>query len=258
MTDPQNPPDLNADEESIYAWQTSVRGFGVEGQRRLKGATVLISRVGGLGSLVALELAAAGVGRLVLAHGGMLKPSDLNRQILQSPDRIGRPRIEGIVDRLKAFNPRMEIVALPHHLDTPERATEAARHADLIVDAAPLFHERMAMNASSQALGLPLVECAMYDTSASLTTFIPGRTGCLRCLYPEEPHGWTRRFPVFGAVSGAVGCLGAMEAIKVLAGFGEPLAGVLLTLELRDMSMHRHRYARNPRCACCGSAPSPA
>jgi molybdopterin/thiamine biosynthesis adenylyltransferase len=102
-----------------------------------------------------------------------------------------------------------------------------------------------------------MVECAMYDTSALLTTFIPGRTGCLRCLYPEEPMGWTRRFPVFGAVSGAVGCLAAMEAIKILAGFGNPLGGVLLTLELRDMSMHRHRIHRNPRCSCRASLPAP-
>lgn len=108
------------------------------------------------------------------------------------------------------------------------------------------------MNAAALALGIPLVEAAMYDTSASLTTIIPGRTGCLRCLHPAEPQGWTRRFPVFGAVSGTVGCLAAMEVIKLIAGFGEPLAGRLLTLELRTMEANRLRFSRLDDCpACC-------
>ena len=106
-------PELTAEERAIYEWQMWVPGFGEEGQRKLKAASVLISRVGGLGGMVAYQLAAAGVGRLVLAHAGSLKPSDLNRQLLQRHDRIGQPRMETIVRRLRELNPRLEIDGRP-------------------------------------------------------------------------------------------------------------------------------------------------
>ena len=96
-------------ERQVYEWQMWVAGFGEEGQRRLKGASVLISRCGGVGGAVALELAAAGVGRLILAHAGNLKPSDLNRQILMTHDWLGRPRVECAAQRLRALNPRLEV-----------------------------------------------------------------------------------------------------------------------------------------------------
>lgn len=93
----------------------------------------------------------------------------------------------------------------------------------------------------------------MYDLEAQLTVILPGKTPCLRCLVPEDPPAWRREFPVFGAVSGTIGCLGAMEAIKLLAGFGEALAGEMLFCDLRDMSFSRRKLARNPHCPVCGS-----
>ena len=111
-----------------------------------------------------------------------------------------------------------------------------------------------AMNREAIRQNKPLVECAMYDLEAQLTTVIPGQTPCLACLYPDDPPAWKREFPVFGAVSGAVGCLAAMEAIKIIAGLGQPLAGQLLTSDLRDMTFRRMRIERNPNCAICGSS----
>jgi molybdopterin/thiamine biosynthesis adenylyltransferase len=98
-----------------------------------------------------------------------------------------------------------------------------------------------------------MVECAMYELQATITTLVPGRTPCLRCLVPEVPPAWTRRFPVFGAVSGTVGCLAAMEAIKILAGFGDPLLGRMLTMNLRDMSFANTSLDGMPRCSHCVS-----
>ena len=95
------------------------------------------------------------------------------------------------------------------------------------------------MNAVAVRLGKPLVDCAMYEMQAQLTTVIPGQTPCLACLYPAEPPHWKREFPVFGAVAGAVGCLGAMEVIKVLAGLGQPLAGQMLLADLGEMSFQK-------------------
>jgi molybdopterin/thiamine biosynthesis adenylyltransferase len=243
---------LSDEERSIYEWQIWVDDFREEGQEVLKAATVLVSRVGGLGSVVAYQLAAAGIGRLVLAHAGNVKPSDLNRQLLMTHDWLGRPRVESAERRLKELNPRLEIVAVPENV-SETNVERLVDQVDLIVDCAPLFEERFAMNRAAVSQGKPIIECAMYDLEFSLTSVIPGRTPCLACLTPERPPAWKREFPVFGAVSGSVGCLAAMEAIKILAGFGEPLAGTLLSGDLRTMTFTRRRIQRNPDCAVCGA-----
>ena len=251
MSEPRDLPELTDVEREVYSWQTTVAGFGEEGQQRLKAATVMVSRVGGLGGLVAYELAAAGVGRLVLAHAGKLKPSDLNRQLLMRHDALGQARIDTAVESLKALNPRLEIVAVPANV-TEANAAKLVGRADVVVDCAPLFEERFAMNAACVRLAKPMVECAMYEMEAHITSFAPGKTGCLRCLYPEEPDDWKRRFPVIGAVSGAVGCLGAMEAIKIITGLGEPLFNRLVTCDLRAMTFNSVRLRQRSDCPVCG------
>ena len=238
-------------ERAVYEWQLDVPGFGEAGQKKLKDATVLVSRVGGLGSVVAYELAAAGIGRLILAHAGDINPSDLNRQLLMTHDALGTSRVQSAERRLKELNPRLVIDAVPENIS----AANAARlvgDADVVVDCAPLFEERFAMNREAVAQGKPLVECAMYELQAQITTVLPDKTPCLACLHPEAPPAWKRRFPVFGAVSGTVGCLGAMEAIKVLSGLGEPLAGRLLTMDLRDMQFRVMTIKRRSDCPVCG------
>lgn len=251
------PRPITDEERAVYEWQMWVPGFGEAGQARLAGASVLVSRVGGLGSVVAYELAAAGVGRLILAHGGNVRLSDLNRQLLMTHDWIGRPRVESARRRLAELNPRLEIVAVAENM-SEANADRLVGEADLVVDCAPLFEERLAMNDACVRLGRPLVECAMYDLEATVTSIVPGRTPCLRCLVPEPPRAWKREFPVFGAVSGTVGCVGAMEAIKLIAGLGEPLLGRLLTIDLRRVATTIVAIERDPACAACGGAIGPA
>ncbi len=248
---PDDLPELTDTDRAIYEWQMSVPGVGEAGQRKLKNTSVLISRVGGLGAVVALELAAAGVGRLILAHAGHLKPSDLNRQLLQTRDHLGKPRIESIQRRLHDLNPDCEIVAVPENLSR-ENADRWVSKADLVVDAAPLFQERLAMNAAAFAQGKPMVECAMHTLTANITTFIPGQTGCLACYVPEVPPSWTRQFPVFGAVSGTVACLGAMEVIKWATGIGTLLTGEMLTMDLETMAFRKVALPRREDCPVCG------
>ena len=252
MTVERTTRDLSPLEEEIYSWQMPVGGFGREGQVKLKNATVLVSRCGGLGGVVAYELAAAGVGRLVIAHAGVIKPSDLNRQLLMTREGIGDLRLDSIVRRLHALNPDLEIVPVAENV-TDANAAALVSQADVIVDAAPLFEERYALNKAAVAQRKPMVESAMYELEAHLTTLIPGETPCLRCLYPEPSETWTRRFPVFGAVSGSVGAMAAMEAIKLIAGFGRPLLGRLLTYDLRDFTFRTLRVRRNVGCSVCGS-----
>ena len=241
---------LTAEELATYEWQFPVAGFGQAGQQKLKGATALISRVGGVGGAVALELAAAGIGRLILAHAGNLKPSDLNRQILMTQDWLGKPRVECAAARLRGLNPRVEIVTLPENVSAAN-AERLVGEADLVVDCAPRFEERFALNSAAVRQRKPMIECAVFALEAQLTTILPGQSPCLRCLCPEAPATWTRRFPIFGAVAATVGCLAAMEVIKVIAGFGQPLVGRMLTLDLRDMSFRIFQIRRDPACTEC-------
>lgn len=243
---------LTKEERDIYEWQLDVSGHGLQGQEKLKNSSVLVSRCGGLGSVVAYELAAAGVGTLILAHAGDVKPSDLNRQLLMTHDWLGKPRIESVERRLKELNPRLKIVSISENINK-SNAAELVGMADVIVDAAPLFEERFLMNREAIKQGKPLVDCAMYELEAQITTIIPGETACLSCLYPENPAVWKRRFPVFGAVSGAVACLGAMEAIKLISGFGETLKNKLLTMDLRSMEFRTLKIKQRKDCVICGS-----
>ncbi|MCE3016605.1 MAG: HesA/MoeB/ThiF family protein [Pirellula sp.] len=244
-------PSLTDIERSVYEWQMWIRDFGDVAQRKLKGASVLVSRVGGVGGAVAYELAAAGVGKLVLAHGGNLKPSDLNRQLLMTHDWIGKPRIESIQRRLQELNPRLEIIAIDTNIHD-DNAAAIVKQADLVVDCAPMFHERFAMNQQAVLQGKPLVECSMYELEAQIFSVLPGASPCLRCLFPEPPPNWKRQFPVLGAVSGMVGCLGATEAIKLITGIGKPLIGRLLKCDLRDMSFRTYSAKRVASCVACG------
>ncbi len=237
-------------DRATYEWQLWVSGFGEEGQRKLKNASVLVSRVGGVGGAVAYQLAAAGIGRLVLAHAGDVRPDDLNRQLLMTHESIGRPRMEVAPRRLRELNPDLDVLAVAENV-SEDNAERLVGEADLVVSCAPVFRERLLMNREAVRQGKPLVDCALYELEGRLTTVVPGRTPCLACLYPAEPPAWRREFPVFGAVAGAVGSLGAMEAIKVLAGLGEPLLGKMLTFDLRDMTFRTATIHRRPGCAVC-------
>lgn len=242
---------LSDEERQRYQWQLWVPDFGEAGQERLKGASVLVSRCGGVGGSLAYQLAAAGVGRLVLAHAGALRLNDLNRQLLMTHDAIGQPRAPLAAQRLRELNPLVVVEAVAENV-TEENAARLVASVDCVASCAPLFTERLLMNREAVRQGKPLVDCAMYELQAQVTTVLPGQSACLACLYPTEPPHWKREFPVFGAVAGTVGCLGAMEVIKLLAGLGEPLAGRLLLADLRDMSFQRVAVRRRPDCPVCG------
>lgn len=245
-------PELTDDDRSRYEWQMWVEGFGETGQRNVKAATAFISRVGGIGGTAAYYLAAAGIGRLVLAHGGDLRPSDLNRQLLMTHDWLGKPRIESAVRRLRELNPSVDILGIPENV-SDQNAARIIEGADVLIDAAPLFSERFAINREAVRMRRPMIECAMYEWEAHLTTFLPGQTPCLACLYPENPAHWRRQFPVIGAVSGSVGAMAATEAIKILSGVGETLAGSMLIMDLRRMRFRHLSVRRDPDCPICGN-----
>src|SRR6266550_3449293 len=238
-----NASQLSEEEREIYRWQMWIPQLGEEGQKKLKASSVLVTRIGGVGGTAALYLAAAGVGRLVLAHAGNIKVSDLHRQVLMSHGKVGEPRVEVAAARLRDLNPHVEVEAVGENV-SEANVSRLVGSMDLVVDAAPRYEERLLLNREVVRQKKVMVECAMYEMEGSVTTIVPGKSACLACSYPSPPKEWKRECPVLGAVSGMIGCLGAVEAIKVLGGFGKLLEGRMVICDLREMNFRTVEIAR--------------
>lgn len=242
---------LTPTELERYRRQIMLSGFGEEAQQKLKQATVLVTGVGGLGGTAALYLAVAGVGKLVLLRGGELRLDDMNRQVLMTDDWVGQPRVFKAQKTLQSINPDIQVDAICDYV-TADNVDDLVRSSDLVLDCAHNFVERDLLNAACVRWGKPMVEAAMNDMEAYLTTIVPGFTPCLSCLFPEKPDWDKRGFGVLGAVSGTLACLTALEAIKVITGFGQPLFNQLLTMDLARADFTKHRPYHDPNCPVCG------
>ncbi|WP_267383992.1 HesA/MoeB/ThiF family protein [Cyanobacterium sp. uoEpiScrs1] len=235
-----------------YSRQMQLDGFGEKGQKKLKATTAIVTGVGGLGGTVALYLAVAGIGKLVLVRGGNLRRDDLNRQILMTDNWVGKPRVFKARETLSEINPDVEIEAIPEFV-TPENIHDLIQQADIALDCAFDFNEREALNAACVRQKIPMVEAAMSEMEAYLTTIVPGETPCLSCIFPEKPI-WDRwGFGVLGAVSGTLACLAALEAVKLITGLGQPLTGQLLTMNLASATFAKRRPYHDPNCPVCGN-----
>jgi len=249
------PPHVTEEELAWVDWQLMIPGFGLEKQYKLKGSTALVSRVGGVGSPAAASLAMAGIGRLILAHGGHVEPFHMNRWPLASTDQIGRvnPAVSA-TERIRKLNPHVEVVVVPEFV-TAENVRRLVAQADIVVDGAPYFEERHLLNRECVQQKKPMVEAAATGMEGFVTVVIPGETPCIQCL-GFHSKDWSLPFPILGAVSGTVANLAALEAIKVLTGYGEPLRGTLLFLDGASSSFRRIKVRRNPACPVCGDRPS--
>jgi molybdopterin/thiamine biosynthesis adenylyltransferase len=243
---------LTDEEREIYQWQMWIPDLGEAGQMKLRNSSVLVTRIGGVGGTAALYLAAAGVGRIVLAHAGVIKKTDLHRQVLMSHGKVGQSRVEVAAGRLRDLNPHVKVEAVGENV-SEANVSKLVGGVDLVVDGAPKFEERLLLNREIVRQKKVMVECAMYEMEGSVTTIVPGRTACLACLYPSPPGEWKREFPVLGAVSGMVGCLGAVEAIKLIAGIGEALVGRMVICDLREMEFRTVEIERNQQCPVCAN-----
>lgn len=234
-----------------YARQLSLPGFGVAAQQRLAESTVLIAGIGGLGGATATYLAAAGVGTLVLFHPGSLERPDLNRQTLMTPSGLGQLRVDCAAEALRRHYPNVAVVAVPEPI-TADRTPTFLAQSDVVVDARHNFPERLLLNRLCVELEVPMVEAAMNGAEGQVSVVRPGQTACLACRYGDGDPGWEPLgFSVLGAVSGTVGCLAAIEAIKIVTGWGDPLEDRLLTLDLEHMNFQTLRTSRDPSCPVC-------
>lgn len=243
-------PGLTRIERRRYARQIGPGVLSEEGQRRLKSASALVTRVGGMGGPAALMLAMAGVGRVVIAHGGDLISPDLNRQVLGCEDGVGEPRAIRFADYLRSMNHLITVESIDHEPDDAE-SLDIGRSCDILLSCAPTFQERLRLNRAAVICNVPLIDAAQWGMLGTLMVLRPGTDACLRCVYPEPPP-FEEFFPVVGAISATIGSMAALEAIKILSGCGQPAWGTLLTYDGFHARVNQVKLRRNPDCACCG------
>jgi molybdopterin/thiamine biosynthesis adenylyltransferase len=234
-------------------------GFTLEEKARLAGASVLLIGAGGLGSPIAYQLAAAGVGRLGLCDMDVVDFSNLQRQVLHFTPDVGRLKVESGEAKIHALNPVVQVDLHPVAL-TSEHALDLFGRYDLIVDGSDNFATRYLVNDACVLTGKPQVHGSIYRFDGQVTVFQPGEGPCYRCLYPEPPPPGAvpscAEAGVIGVLPGLVGSVMAMEALKVLAGRGQSLMGRLLIYNSLDMEIAEVRIRRNPKCPVCGENPS--
>ena len=241
---------LSPEERERYARQLGPGVLTEEGQLRLKQSTAFVTRAGGMGGPAALMLAMAGIGRLIIAHGGQLVSPDLNRQVLGSEPSIGQPRAPRFAEHLRSMN-RFVVVESFDHEPSDDEARDWARGSDIILSCAPTFAERLRLNAAAVAHGTPLIDAAQWGMTGTLMVLRPGHTACLQCVYPDAPP-FEEMFPVVGAISSAMGSLAALESIKILSGCGRPMWGKLLSYDGFHGQVRDIELRRDPDCRCCG------
>lgn len=233
-----------------YTWQQNVTGFSPEAQEALKNSTALVSRVGGLGGPLAFSLAAAGVGKIILAHAGELRPDDLNRQILMTHEGLGDSRHEQAGETLRRFNSDLEVVTVGENL-SENNVADLVSKSDIVFACAPLFEERLLMNREAMKQGKFFVDSAMYNTEGQVLAVRPRESTCLACLTPKPPEGWKRKFPVLGAVSALIAQIGVLEGLKLLTNYAPALTDTLIHVETTSMDLRKILVTRNPNCPHC-------
>ena len=248
---------LSDDELLRYSRQILLKQIDVEGQLRLKQGRVLIVGMGGLGSPVALYLAAAGVGELHLADFDTVDLTNLQRQIAHDTASIGQAKVDSAMARLAAINPQVTLVPHRQALDADSLAA-AVSGVDLVLDCSDNFSTREAVNAACVAVGKPLVSGAAIRLEGQLSVFDP-RNEASPCYHFLSGHGSEAELTcseagVVGPLVGLVGSLQALEALKLLAGFGEPLVGRLLLIDALGTRFRELRVKRDPACGVCGDA----
>jgi len=242
---------LSETEIERYRRQMMLKGFTREHQEMLRGSTALIAGIGGLGGAAAMYLAVAGIGKMVLAHYGNLTLSNMNRQILMKHDWIGRGRVIQGKKTIEEINPDVQ-VEIFNERTMPDNAERFLKNVNIALSARPNFNERRILNNACVGSGIPMVEAAMNGMEGYLFNVIPGITPCLNCLYPEDNPEWEELgFPVLGAVSGMLGCLTAIEAIKLLTGYGRPLLSQMLVFNTSDMDFRKKNIRRDNSCIIC-------
>ncbi|RMF26721.1 MAG: molybdopterin-synthase adenylyltransferase MoeB [Chloroflexi bacterium] len=251
-------PELSREEILRYSRHLLIPEVGLEGQRKLKAASVLVVGTGGLGSPVALYLAAAGVGHIGLVDYDVVDASNLQRQVIHGTSRLGDLKVESARDRLLDLNPDIEVEVYNEVL-TSENAMRIAEGYDIIIDGTDNFPTRYLVNDLCVLTGKPNVYGSIFRFEGQVSVFDARRGPCYRCLFPEPPPPGMvpscAEGGVLGVLPGTIGTLQATEALKLILGIGTSLIGRLLLYDALDMSFEFVQLRKNPHCKVCGPNP---
>jgi adenylyltransferase/sulfurtransferase len=251
-------PDLSQDEILRYSRHLLIPDVGLEGQKKLKDSSVLVIGSGGLGSPVALYLAAAGIGRIGLVDYDVVDFSNLQRQIIHGESRLGDLKVESARDRMLDLNPEIQ-VDIYNELLTSDNAFEIADPYDVIVDGTDNFPTRYLVNDLCVLTGKVNIYGSIFRFDGQASVFDAERGPCYRCLFPEPPPPGLvpscAEGGVLGVLPGTIGSIQATETLKVLLDIGEPLIGKLLLYDALDMSFQKVKLQKNPDCLVCSADP---
>jgi len=252
--------DFSNDEIARYSRHLIMPEVTLEGQKRIKAASILCIGTGGLGSPIALYLAAAGVGRLGLVDFDVVDFSNLQRQILHGTDDVGRKKLNSAKDRIKAVNPNVQ-VDLHDCFFQSENAKELVQNYDIIVDGTDNFPTRYLSNDVCVLTKKPNIYGSIFRFEGQCTVFAPHLGGpCYRCMFPEPPPPGMvpscAEGGVLGVLPGIIGVMQAIEAIKLIIGIGEPLIGRLVSFDALKMRYKEFKIRRDPNCPICGDHPT--
>ena len=252
-------PTLNQDEIRRYSRHLVMPEVGREGQERLKVARILVVGTGGLGSPVAMYLAAAGIGKLGLVEFDRVEESNLQRQVLFGQSDIGRPKIEVAQARLREINPLIEVTTHPTRIDSSNAMTLLTDY-DLVVDGSDNFPTRYLVNDACVLTGKPYIYGSIFRFEGQISVFWGAQGPCYRCLFPEPPPPGLvpscAEGGVLGVLPGIIGSLQANEAIKLVLGIGESLVGRLLVFDALTVRFREMRLQKNADCPVCSAEPT--
>lgn len=243
---------LTREEIERYDRQLIIKGWGIEGQKRLKASRVAVVGVGGLGSPAAIYLAVVGVGKLVLIDKDIVELSNLNRQILHWDQDIGLLKVESARRKIEKLNRNVRVEIINEEIDR-NNIIEFIRGTDVVIDALDNFRTRYILNEACVELNIPLVHAGVYSFTGQLTTILPKRGPCLKCIFPTPPVE-VEKFPILGVTPGIIGAMEALEAIKVIIGIGTPLVGRLLIFDGEDFTIEIVNVQRDEKCPVCGES----
>jgi adenylyltransferase/sulfurtransferase len=253
------PVNLSSQEIARYSRHLIMPEVALDGQKRLKAASILLIGAGGLGSPLGLYLAAAGIGRIGLVDFDVVDFSNLQRQVLHGTPDVGRPKLQSARDRLQAINPEVRIDLYETRLSSAN-ALSIFQPYDLIIDGTDNFPTRYLVNDACVLLNKPNVYGSIFRFEGQASVFAPGQGPCYRCLYPEPPPPGEvpscAEGGVLGILPGLIGCIQATEAVKLILGKGSPLIGRLLLYDALQMKFREFKVRRNPECPMCGDRPT--
>lgn len=251
--------ELSHEEIKRYSRHLIMPEVGMQGQRKLKAASVLLVGTGGLGSPLAMYLAAAGIGRMGLVDYDVVDYSNLQRQIIHGTSSVGRSKLESAAERVRDINPHVQL-DLYNVLLTSENALDILAPYDVIVDGTDNFPTRYLVNDASVLLGKPNVYGSIFRFEGQASIFYAKEGPCYRCLFPEPPPPGLvpscAEGGVLGILPGTIGAIQATETIKLILGIGDNLIGRLLLYDALHMSFDFVKLRKNPRCPVCGETPT--